>query len=365
MTTNQRATRRARHGASHRDSAAWRWTAAATAAILGFAIVFSVTYINKLQNVVTTQDITSLLGTPDASADPTVSPSDGGPLDAAAGNDLNILLVGSDSRDGANGDIGGKVADGMRSDTTIIMHISADRSRVDFLSIPRDTLADVPGQGPQKINSAYATGGAKLEVLLADTQSKPDVARTEAERLINAGAQILQGPFSSGDAAAIVPVVQQRRVPFLVDIAAADPITANVAKAVKEGQQKVQYVYRNFPTGSSFGRKAVQYFTEIFAEAKVTPRRVAPMYCNDLFGQNQWRGFLAAYKAARPAWTLLEEDVIAWPEPPSDLSTEVSKVKSLKPDVIAPRDLRSTSDRHGVSAYLSAWLPLFIRARRP
>ena len=117
----------------------------------------------------------------------------------------------------------------------------------------------------EHINAAggiKSLGGAKLEVLLGDTQSKPDVARTEAERLINAGAQILQGPFSSGDAAAIVPVVQQRRVPFLVDIAAADPITANVAKAVKDGQQKVQYVYRNFPTGSSFGRRAVQYFNE-------------------------------------------------------------------------------------------------------
>jgi len=26
----------------------------------------------------------------------------------------------------------------------------------------------------------------------------------------------------------------------------------------------VQYVYRNFPTGSSFGKKAVQYFGEVF-----------------------------------------------------------------------------------------------------
>jgi len=60
------------------------------------------------------------------------------------------------------------------------------------------------------------------------------------------------------------------------------------------------------------------------------------MYCNDLFGVNQSRGFLAAYKAAKPAWTLLEDDVIPWPEPPSDLSTEVSKLKALRPDVIAP-----------------------------
>ncbi len=179
-------------------------------------------------------------------------------------------------------------------------------------------------------------GGLKLELVLGDTQTKVENGRVEAERVVTQGAQMLMGSFDSGSTAAMVSVAQQRRVPFLVDIAAADPITANVAKSVKEGQQKVQYVYRNFPTGSSFGRKAVQYFTEIFAEAKVTPKRVALMYCNDLFGQSQSRGFLAAYKAARPAWTLLEDDVIAWPEPPSDLSTEVAKLKSLKPDVVAP-----------------------------
>ena len=179
-------------------------------------------------------------------------------------------------------------------------------------------------------------GGLKLELIVGDTQTKPENGRVEAERVVTQGAQMLMGSFDSGSTAAMVSVAQQRRVPFLIDIAAADPITANVAKSVREGQQKVQYVYRNFPTGSSFGRKAVQYFTEIFAEARVTPKRVALMYCNDLFGQNQSRGFLAAYKAAKPAWTLLEDDVIAWPEPPSDLSTEVSKLKALKPDVIAP-----------------------------
>jgi branched-chain amino acid transport system substrate-binding protein len=131
-----------------------------------------------------------------------------------------------------------------------------------------------------------------------------------------------------------VPVAQQRRIPFLVDIAAADPITANVAKSVKEGQQKVQYVYRNFPTGSSFGRKAVQYFTEIFQEAGVSPKRVVLMYCNDLFGQSQARGFQAAHKAANPSWEIV--DVIPWPEPPQDLATEVSRAKAAKPDIIAP-----------------------------
>jgi branched-chain amino acid transport system substrate-binding protein len=187
------------------------------------------------------------------------------------------------------------------------------------------------------INSAggiKSLNGMKIDLILGDTQTKPDVGRTEAERAINQGAQMLMGSFDSGSTQAMVPVAQQRRVPFLVDIAAADPITANVAKAVKEGQQKAQYVYRNFPTGSSFGKKAVQYFTEVFQEAKVSPKRVVLMYCNDLFGQNNAKGFQAAHAAAKPSWDIVE--VIPWPEPPQDLSTEVSRAKAAKPDIIAP-----------------------------
>jgi LCP family protein required for cell wall assembly len=49
-----------------------------------------------------------------------------------------------------------------RSDT--IMLIRAGRGTFRKLSIPRDTLANVPGRGPQKINAAYASGGAKLAI---------------------------------------------------------------------------------------------------------------------------------------------------------------------------------------------------------
>src|SRR5213592_3563780 len=153
-------------------------------------------------------------------------------------------------------------------------------------------------------------GGMKLELLLGDTQTKPDLGRLEAERVVNQGARMLMGSFDSGSTAAMVSVAQQKRVPFLVDIAAADPITANVAKAVKDGQQKVQYVYRNFPTGSSFGRAAVRHFNEIFKEANVSPKRVVLMHANDLFGQTQSRGFLAAHAAAKPSWEIVE--VIPW-----------------------------------------------------
>jgi branched-chain amino acid transport system substrate-binding protein len=176
--------------------------------------------------------------------------------------------------------------------------------------------------------------GMKLELLLGDTLTTPDVGRLEAERVVGQGARMLMGSFDSGSTAAMVSVAQQQRVPFLVDVAAADAITANVAKSVTDGQQKVQYVYRNFPTGSSFGRLAVRYFDEVFKAARVSPKRVVLMYADDLFGQSQSKGFIAAHGVATPSWEIVE--VIPWPEPPADLSAQVARAKAARPDVIAP-----------------------------
>ncbi|MEZ0065252.1 LCP family protein required for cell wall assembly [Streptacidiphilus sp. MAP12-20] len=54
----------------------------------------------------------------------------------------NILLIGSDSRVGANAAYGSAV--GARSDTTILLHLSRDRRRAVGVSIPRDAMVDVP-----------------------------------------------------------------------------------------------------------------------------------------------------------------------------------------------------------------------------
>ena len=49
----------------------------------------------------------------------------------------------------------------VRSDT--LMLVRAGGGAFEKLSIPRDTFADIPGEGPNKINAAYAFGGAKLQ----------------------------------------------------------------------------------------------------------------------------------------------------------------------------------------------------------
>jgi branched-chain amino acid transport system substrate-binding protein len=179
-----------------------------------------------------------------------------------------------------------------------------------------------------------ALGGARLEVVFADTQTRQEVARAEAERLAALGVAALIGCFNSGDSAAVVPVAQRRRLPFLIDISAADLITASVARAVRDGREKAQWVYRLFPTSTMLGQRAVQYFDGVFKHAGVSSPRVVLMHGNDLFGHNQARGFLAAHRAARPGWGVVE--TIAWPEPPAELAAEVARAKAARPDVLAP-----------------------------
>ena len=76
-----------------------------------------------------------------------------GPAEAQSKNCIDDVI-------GGRGNAPGCTLGPFRSDT--IMLIRAGGGTFRKLSIPRDTLAEIPGQGPQKINSAYAFGGAKL-----------------------------------------------------------------------------------------------------------------------------------------------------------------------------------------------------------
>jgi LCP family protein required for cell wall assembly len=74
---------------------------------------------------------------------------------AAAKDAQNILIIGSDSRT--------TVAEG-RSDVIVLMHVAADRKTVTLVHFPRDLYVSVPGHGKDKINAAFAYGGAPLLV---------------------------------------------------------------------------------------------------------------------------------------------------------------------------------------------------------
>ncbi len=89
-------------------------------------------------------------------------------------NALNLLLIGSDSRAGENGVIGGSAGiSGARSDTDMIVHIAPGERQIVVISFPRDTVVPIlnctpedgtPGQTAQpgqieQLNATFAYGG--------------------------------------------------------------------------------------------------------------------------------------------------------------------------------------------------------------
>ncbi len=86
---------------------------------------------------------------------------------AGFGNALNILVIGSDSRAGQNGAIGGRVSQGQRSDTVMVVHISPAPHRIVVLSFPRDSVVPILKCAPEQGNSGQQAQPGQIEQLNA------------------------------------------------------------------------------------------------------------------------------------------------------------------------------------------------------
>ena len=89
---------------------------------------------------------------------------DAGTLSALSPGSGTYLIVGSDTRENLPDDLEGNFGDfaGARADVIMLMQV-VDGSR-QLLSIPRDLKVDIPGNGTNKVNAAYAFGGPDLLV---------------------------------------------------------------------------------------------------------------------------------------------------------------------------------------------------------
>jgi LCP family protein required for cell wall assembly len=83
------------------------------------------------------------------------------------GDPQNILIIGSDERQGVPND--------HRSDTTILLRIDPDKQAISLLSIPRDLKVSIPNHGIDKFNAAYSYGGAKLTLRTVQNLTGVDI----------------------------------------------------------------------------------------------------------------------------------------------------------------------------------------------
>lgn len=194
------------------------------------------------------------------------------------------------------------------------------------LLLPKSGYLAAAGQschrGAMVAPKVLADFGMQVEFIDVDTESSVDVARTQAERVINEGAHCLVGPFDSGAALSIAQVCEQRKVPFVINVAAAPQVT----------EQGYQYLVRNFPTGGQLVGNGLGLIKSLLAATGAAPKTAVFLHANDTFGTAQRGAMDALYPRAGLPMQLLES--IAYDPKAQDLSVEVTKVRGLKPDIL-------------------------------
>lgn len=163
--------------------------------------------------------------------------------------------------------------------------------------------------------------GYAVALMNADTESKADVARSQAEKLIQEGANALVGAFESGATAAIAQVCEQNGVPFIINIGADPQIT----------EQGYKYTFRNFPTSIMLGTSGLSLFNDLFRATGTTPKTAVLMHVNDTFGQSMVKGITALAPKVGLPFTIVE--TISYDPQARDLSIEVTKAKAANADL--------------------------------
>jgi branched-chain amino acid transport system substrate-binding protein len=165
-------------------------------------------------------------------------------------------------------------------------------------------------------------GLPELQIMSADTETNVDVARARAEKLIADGAQLLVGAFDSGQSSAIAQVAEQKGIPFVINIAAAPPIT----------EQGYKFVFRNFPTAPMILTDAFNNQKEVFEVGGSAPKTVVFLHVNDTFGTAMKNGLSAMMPKFNMPYEIKE--TISYDPTARDLSVEVSKAKATGADAL-------------------------------
>ncbi|MDT0441590.1 LCP family protein [Streptomyces johnsoniae] len=234
----------------------WRrilvWTAGSLAVLIAAVAVAGYLYLEHLNDNITKRD-RSAGGSDLAPPEP----------NANGETPLNILLLGSDSRDGEeNSELGGAsdLAGGpVRADVQMLLHASADRSNISLISIPRDTQVPIPectdpdtgevypADESASINTALSHGGPGCVV---DTWQDLTGVYIHHFMMVD-----FAGVVDMADAVGGVPVCVTDNVD--------DPksgLRLEAGETTIEGEQALQWLRtrKGFEDGSDIGRTRAQ-----------------------------------------------------------------------------------------------------------
>jgi branched-chain amino acid transport system substrate-binding protein len=165
-------------------------------------------------------------------------------------------------------------------------------------------------------------GGAKIEALLADAQSKVDVAVSEIEKYHEVGVSAVVGGYASFICMATTQAAAKHGIPYVVDVGTDDRIVA----------AGLANTFRFSPGYGVFVKTAVPALKEINASAGNAAKTAIIVHEDSAFGT----GTANLLAKELPGIGIEVLEIIKHPTPTLDFNNIVLTIKAKKPDIVIP-----------------------------
>jgi len=177
----------------------------------------------------------------------------------------------------------------------------------------------------EEINAAggiKSLGGARLEPMLADAQSRPDVGAAEVDKLNEAGVAAIVGPYASAIAIATTQAAARYGLPHVVDVGTADQVVS----------RGLTNTFRFSPGVSTIVQFGIDSLTRINEAAGKPVKTVFLVHEESAFGTNTANALNA--ELPKRGFEVLE--TVKHANPTRDFSNIVLRIQARKPDLIIP-----------------------------
>jgi branched-chain amino acid transport system substrate-binding protein len=165
--------------------------------------------------------------------------------------------------------------------------------------------------------------GAKIELIAADHQGSPEIGAAEAERMITQQKAVaLIGAFYSSVASTVSQVAERNEIPFITGESEATPLT----------ERGYKWIFRTTPTSLNQARDFFVFLRDLNGKRDQKIKTISVVHENTLWGQ-EFGTSMESYAKEFPEFTIVAN--IGYQQGTTDVTSEVQRLISLKPDVVA------------------------------
>jgi branched-chain amino acid transport system substrate-binding protein len=165
-------------------------------------------------------------------------------------------------------------------------------------------------------------GGAKLEPMLGDAQSQPQVGSAEVEKMNEAGVSAIVGAFASAICLATTQAAAKYNLPHVVDVGVADQIV----------ERGLKNTFRFGPGYNKCTEIAMANLLVLNKAAGNPAKTVMIIHEESLFGT----GTAQLLSRELPGYGFQVLDVVKHANPTRDFNNIVLRMKQLNPDIVIP-----------------------------